>query len=301
MNRNLMIVLAGGFLIAVLVALLVQSSLSSGKKKDVTPAAQDEPKIQIIVAAKPIKVGDELTADNLKYKSWPKSAVFPGAFVQKGEDKPADIAKGRARRAFALDEPIVADALVPANKAALLAAVLREDMRAIAVDVEASSMVGGFIAPSDFVDVILIYKEKIKYEGSKEDTAMKNYIQNQISSFAVETVLENIRVLAVDQAPVRDEEVKAKVGKTVTLEVDRKGAETLALASKMGTLSLALRRLGDDKIYGYQYPVLTDARLTNVYDEVWSELSKRQNTSGKVGNIVRIYTADSLKEVSVTP
>jgi hypothetical protein len=45
-----MIVLAGGFLIAILVALLVQASLSSGKKEKQV-VLNEEPKVQIIVAS----------------------------------------------------------------------------------------------------------------------------------------------------------------------------------------------------------------------------------------------------------
>jgi pilus assembly protein CpaB len=61
------------------------------------------------------------------------------------------------------------------------------------------------------------------------------------------TILENIRVLAVDQAVEEKGAQKVVLGKTATLEVTQSQAEALALARQQGTLSLTLRSLVDSK------------------------------------------------------
>jgi pilus assembly protein CpaB len=58
-------------------------------------------------------------------------------------------------------------------------------------------------------------------------------------------VLSNVRVLAIDQAIEEKNGQRVVVGKTATLEVKPRQAETLALSRQLGTLSLALRSLAD--------------------------------------------------------
>ena len=299
MNRNVMIVLAGGFLIAVLVALLVQASLSGGKKKQAPTEVKEEPKVEIIVAVKSLGVGAELNDSNMKWQSWPKNAVFPGAVVRKEGQKVSEALTGRLRRAVSEGEPIIASALVPSDQPNFLAASLQPGMRAVSVDVSTSSIVSGFVGPGDYVDVILIYQERIRYEGENPEVAQ--YIENTIDSMATETIMKNIKVLAVDQTATRAADDKVKAGKTVTLEVDKRGSETLALASRMGEISLVLRGIGDDKVAGQAYPVITDARLMSIDDEVWQEMSKKENKSSQNTNIVRIYKGGEMKEMAVSP
>ncbi len=315
MNRNLMIVVGGGFLIAVLVAMLVQAGLS-GKKAE--PEKQ-EPPVKIAVASKDLAVGAELSDDNLRWQDWPKDAVFPGAVVKEGDKKPVDMIHGRVRRPIAEGEPVVESALIKENKGNFVAASLGEGMRAVAIETSAAKMAGGFIAAGDYVDVILTYKDKVKYTGP-QNAQINDMIALNLDKMASETILQNVRVLAVDQTAQRvdkrdeaaapskkgekDSSKKespsgAKVGKTVTLEVDRKGAEVLALAGEMGDIHLALRKLGDSKIYDRDYAVVSDARLVNIARELYGEMVRIQNASGQNNNIVRIYDGGALREVAV--
>lgn len=300
MNRNVMIVLAGGFLIAVLVALLVQASLSGGKR-ETAPAmvVAEEPKVKIVVAKQDLKTGAELTDANMMWQDWPKNAVFPGVFVREGSKKPSEMVSGRLRRDVKTGEPIVESALVATN---LMAARIGEGMRAFAIEVKASTMVGGFVGPGDYVDVILTYRPSIKYNGPNK-AQVSSMIDKHVDNLASETILQNIKVLGVDQASARDEEKGTKVGKTVTLEVDYKSAEILALASRFGSLSLVLRRLGDEMIITEKLPITTDARITNIYDEVFQEIGKAETEdySGHVSKIVRIYRGDIVENITVSP
>jgi len=68
-----------------------------------------------------------------------------------------------------------------------------------------------------------------------------------LEALVSETIYENLRVLAVDQAVEEKGGQKVVIGKTATLEVTPSQAEGLALAHQQGTLSLALRSLVDSK------------------------------------------------------
>ena len=85
--------------------------------------------------------------------------------------------------------------------------------------------VGGFVLPGDHVDVSLTR-------------------QIDKSNASSEVVLQNVRVLAIDQ--IADERTeKPSVVKAVTLEVDVVGAQKLSLAASVGSLSLMLRKAGE--------------------------------------------------------
>ncbi len=60
-----------------------------------------------------------------------------------------------------------------------------------------------------------------------------------------ETLLTDVRVLAIDQNVEEKNGQRVVVGKTATLELTSRQAEMLAMGRLMGTLSLALRSLED--------------------------------------------------------
>ena len=94
---------------------------------------------------------------------------------------------------------------------------------------------GGFILPNDHVDVLLTHRDK----AAEKLSGIEKYVS--------ETILRNVRVLAVDQALGEKDGQKVVIGKTATIELDPRQAETLALARQTGTLSLMLRSLLDSQ------------------------------------------------------
>jgi pilus assembly protein CpaB len=68
---------------------------------------------------------------------------------------------------------------------------------------------------------------------------------NNTESHVSETILSNIRILAIDQTLGEKDGQKVVIGKTATLELSPRQSETLALSRQLGTLSLALRSLAD--------------------------------------------------------
>lgn len=310
MNRNLIIVLAGGLLIAVLVAVLVQASLGGGKKKKEADVAQVK-NVQILVAAKNLSIGTELTNENMKWKEWPEAGVFEGAVIRKEAQKPVEALTGRLARSLGEGEPIMKSALVSAKDGNFVAASLRDGMRAVGMDVKPAMIVGGLLKPGDYVDIIMTYKSKVTYGGPDPSSRINDMLELNLDKYATETILQNVRVLAVGtdiDSEVGDETTDGKKKKTkqpkvktVALEVDLRGAEVLSLAKDMGKLTLALRKLGDDKFYDRQYRVITDERLTQITDEIYSDILEIQKNTGQNGNVVRIYNGYQQEQVPVNP
>ena len=291
MNKNILIVLGGAVLVAVLVAMLVQITLGGAEEPVV---ASDAPTVEILVARKDLKIGKELKGGDMRWQSWPENSLFPGVVRRDGEQSPEDALEGRLARNIAEGEPLMKSALLQQSKGNLVAASLEPGQRALAIEVNASSMVGGFIGPGDFVDVMLTYRARVNVDEG--DALVKTYVDLNLDSYATETILQNVKVLAVDQTAQPSDDEKIRVGKTVTLAVESRDAERLSLANKLGTLTLILRGVGDDKIVQKQWPTTSDARLTTVSDEILVGVQKIKEESGKNRKSVRIYNGNQVSD-----
>lgn len=205
----------------------------SDRKPQPAPVAQMQT-VDVLVAKADIPLGKTLTANDLQWQTWPAAAAS-ASFVRR--DSRPDATKqldgtAIARSPFVTGEPIRDSKLVMAGNAGFMAAVLPAGMRAISTEITPETGAGGFILPNDRVDVILSRREK-------------NPDQNNGEAAVSETILTNIRVLAIDQTPREKEGQNTVLGKTATLELKPEQAETLARARQTGTLSLALRSLAD--------------------------------------------------------
>lgn len=277
MNKNVLIVLIGGFVVAILVAVLVQASLGGKKSTDPGNATL------VLVAAKDLPVGTELAPDDLKWQAWPGNA-FAGAIIRKKDEKAEDALKGRMVQRVAAGQPVLATYIFKEGRGNLVAATLGANMRAMAIPVKANTMVGGFISPGDYVDVVLTYKVKV----SSRNSEAKSYVSRLTS----ETILQNIKVLAVDQEASREED-EAKVARTVTLEVTPEGSQKLSLAAKMGDITLALRGIGDE-----DKPADTTTTDVQLGQTLQSIAKLEGSESGGRRGSVRIYNGTSVRDVN---
>ncbi len=176
----------------------------------------------IIVAAKDLKPGETLTADNLREMAWAGETLPKGAFTAKDA-----LIKGQTRTLAAFiaeNEPIVPGKLYDASNSALTGR-LKDGMTGVTIRVNDASGVGGFAQPEDRVDVLMTQADREAGPGAK--------------AYAI-TLLRDVRVLAVDQQTQR--KAQAVPPKTVTLEVTLDNAKKLTLAQAIGQLSLALTR-----------------------------------------------------------
>ena len=199
----------------------------------VRPAAET---VDILVAKTDIGIGRAISVEDLAWQPWPPSAAGP-MFIRKN-DRPDAIEEMKgaiARAPFVAGEPIREQKLVRAGNAGFMSAILRPGMRAISTDINPETGVGGFVLPNDHVDVILTRRVPDAQRQGGTD------------GFVSETVLRNVRVLAIDQTVEEKGGQKVVVGKTATLELSARQAETLVVSRQRGTLSLALRSLVDSR------------------------------------------------------
>ncbi|HEX7883051.1 MAG TPA: Flp pilus assembly protein CpaB [Vicinamibacterales bacterium] len=205
---------------------------SSGPKPVETPVTMDT--TDVLVARTDIALGQTVTPDDIQWQSWPSSTAS-SSFIRKNDRAEAmtQIVGSIARSPFLTGEPIRETKLVKGNGSGFMAAILPTGMRAISTEISPETGAGGFILPNDKVDVILTKREKIADQSGSTD-----FINS-------ETILTNIRVLAIDQTVGEKDGQKVVVGKTATLELKPEQAESLARARQAGTLSLALRSLVD--------------------------------------------------------
>ena len=218
-----MIGLAAVFgLLAVFVA---QSWLNNQAERMKTREAKPQQTVTqtIVVASKPLRFGMELQRGYLREIPWPKGDLPAGAFAK------IDAAlKGGKRVVLApieVNEPILAVKITGPGQRATLSALVHPGMKAVTIRVNDIGGVGGFVLPGDRVDVVMTR-------------------QLDKGAASTEVVLQNVRVLAIDQlADTRSE--KPSIAKAVTLEVDTRDAQKLWLAASVGNLSLLLRKAGE--------------------------------------------------------
>ena len=207
----------------------------SDKPPEVKPKVAKVETVDVLVAKSDIPMGQTLSPAEIQWQAWPASAST-GNFIRKNNRPKAieDLSGMIARVPFVAGEPIREAKLVDAKGSGFMAAILPTGMRAVSTQISPETGAGGFILPNDHVDVILTRRD-----ADKDKTGSGG------ESRTSETVLTNIRVLAIDQNVEEKNGQKVVVGKTATLELSPGQAETLVLSQQIGTLSLALRSVTD--------------------------------------------------------
>lgn len=216
--------------------LLVQGWLERQRATVAAPAPQIIKQLNksVMVAKKALPAGKIIRISDLAWQAWPTDGMAVGYRI-KGKHKIKDYVGAVVRRGIEAHTPITDAGIVRVGDRGFLAAVLTPGHRAVAVPVNAASVIAGLVFPGDRVDLILSYKYEVRRIGGKAGAGRE---MRQAS----ETVLSNIRVLALDQN-TDDQNGKKGVPKTATLEVTPKQAELVALATQLGRISLSLRSL----------------------------------------------------------
>ena len=228
MRKSTIVMIAFAVMFGLLAVFVAQSWLNSAaeqRMRSLEAANSKKPVATrtVVVAAKPLRFGNEVTADALREVSWPEGSLTSGTFAMI-----KDIIGGGKRVALSAiepDEPVLSSKITGPGQRATLSAMIRDGLKAVTIRVNDVDGVGGFVLPGDHVDVSLTR-------------------QIDKSNAMSEVVLQNVRVLGIDQ--MADERLdKPAVVKAVTLEVDVTGAQKLSLAASVGTLSLMLRKAGE--------------------------------------------------------
>ncbi len=188
------------------------------------------PPKSILVAHADINRGQILKPVDLAWQPWPEAGIGR-SYIQAGVKKPEDFAGWVARDPLVAGEPVTESKIVAPGGRGFLAAVLSPGMRAVSVPVTATSGISGLVFPGDQVDILI--SEVLPATGLNGNGTQQK---------AAETVLHDVRVLAVDQR-LENKTGEAPVPHNVTFEVTPKQAEKIAVATEMGKLSLSLRSL----------------------------------------------------------
>ncbi|MBD3385129.1 Flp pilus assembly protein CpaB [candidate division KSB1 bacterium] len=180
--------------------------------------------MEITVARMDLPIGRVIGENEIKMVEWPKDNLPLGAFYNQ-----ADIMNRVLKSEIFEGEPILESKLAPVGSLGGLSSLIPPGMRALTVQVNDYSGVGGFILPNTRVDVLITVSTR-----DREDARAK-------------VILENIKVLATDQTFIRKGD-DPKLMQTVTLLVTPEEAEKLALANEEGNLQLSLRNNADSEI-----------------------------------------------------
>ncbi|MDF1777941.1 MAG: Flp pilus assembly protein CpaB [Rhizobiaceae bacterium] len=183
---------------------------------------------KVLVASNSLPIGSRLNKGNLNWQEWPESAIADGFITQSTRpDAVSELSGSIVRLPVFNGEPLRTEKVVDSHTN-IMSSILPAGKRAVSTEISVETGAGGFILPNDRVDVIMVRNK----DGA---------------GFITETVLSNIRVLAIDQRIQEDEEGnKTAVGSTATLELTPQQTKIIAVAQQMASrLTLALRSVAD--------------------------------------------------------
>ena len=272
-------ILTGLFLISLgVVAVLGLRALPH----QVTSAAKQE----ILVATTELPSGTLLRAKDVTWQPIVGTAepdqvqrplgVIGAANLELDQQARAEVYGAAMRAAVMAGDPIRRSAIVKPADRDFLRIVLSPRARAIAIPVATGGASTGLLYPGDHVDVILT-------QTFKNDPPL---IRRSVS----ETVVESLRVLAIDALDSKSTGASNSFGRTVTLEVTPEQAEKVNVAAELGKLSLTLRSIsGTDGVATASTP--GRAQLTGV----------RPTWAGDVSPALAVATPPSKVIVAVQP
>ena len=185
----------------------------------------------VLVVSADVPMGDPVNK-KISWQSWPADGINANFITRAAEpDALEKLQTSVARMPMYAGEPLRRSKLVGEGQS-FMSSILPSGRRAVATSIAADTSAGGFILPNDFVDVIMTRRSDSAAGGS---------------GFNTETILKNIRVLAIDQTIQEDEEgKKTRVGQTATLELTPQQAEIITVAQQMADrLTLSLRSIKD--------------------------------------------------------
>jgi pilus assembly protein CpaB len=241
MDGKKIALLVGALFVAAVTAIMAKNMFGTAAAPQVVAAIAPQPTgPQVLVATKPLPVGTILGPDSVRFQPWPKDLV-DGAYYVKGQANvdPAKMIGMVVRSEVTAGQPVTQGSLVSPQDRGFLAAALTPGMRAVTVSIGGASAVAGFVFPGDRVDLVLTQTVQ-NTSGDQGGGQSLN---------ASETIVRNVRVLATDQRydnqPTPEGKTEISNFSMVTLEATPKLAEKIAVAQKLGSLSLSLRPLAD--------------------------------------------------------
>ncbi|KQW63333.1 MULTISPECIES: Flp pilus assembly protein CpaB [unclassified Ensifer] len=222
------IILAVAVASAAMAGLLAMKLTRGPSPQMAEPLIERAPTVNVLVASKSLPVGSRLGGDAVHWMAWPKDGVVEGLITE--ENRPSaieDLTGAVVRLPIFNGEPVRSEKVADSSSR-IMSSLLPAGKRAVATEITVATGAGGFILPNDRVDVIMVRKS----DGDL---------------YLTETVLSNVRVLAIDQqVEEKDDGSKSVVGTTATLELTPDQSKVMTVAQQMAErISLALRSVAD--------------------------------------------------------
>lgn len=177
----------------------------------------------VVVASTEIQYAQSIEPIHLKIIQWPSDSV-PESSIQDIEEVVGNVANQK----ILSGEPILSERIVESVAGSTLSSLIAPNKRAITLRVNDVVGVAGFLLPGNHVDVL--------------GTRMVD--KRAISR----TVLQNLKVLAVDQTANSDKDEPVVV-RAVTLEANLRESLDLVQATEEGSIQLVLRNPEDLATY----------------------------------------------------
>lgn len=187
------------------------------------------PTTRVMVARESISVGARLNPELIEWKNWPEDSLVDGYITEDARPEAAQEMVGViVRLPIFKGEPIRPEKIVDSSSR-IMSSLLPAGKRAVATEISVATGAGGFILPNDRVDVIMVRRA------------------DQGDGYHTENILENVRVLAIDQRIEEDSEGnRTAVGTTATLELTPEQGQIMAVGQQIADrITLALRSVAD--------------------------------------------------------
>jgi pilus assembly protein CpaB len=265
-ERNGRLFLYAGLGLGVVAAILVAVLLSNATSDD-TPTTPTT--VSVVVAAQTIPAGQRITADMLEISVVKIEDAQAGAFSSAGQ------LTNRIAAEEIQSGALITPALLRTTLGSGLTLTIQPGMRGFSIPVAQITSAGGNVSVGDYVDVLLLLDTSEVQDnpafpdlasisrnltGNSELPAPLVVTPEDAPVTLVLTVLQNVRVLALDQTLTGEtvtrsngdsDSVSVSSGRdpqanTATLELTPQDVQRIALVSKYGSLSLSLRAFGDD-------------------------------------------------------
>jgi len=215
------------------------------------------------IAGEVLPPGVAIQASQIEMVEWPVDYQLRGS-IHSAEE----VAERIPRRRIESGEPIFEQLLVERGRHAGLTALIESGHRAMSVETNAVVGVGGFIQPGSRVDVLAQFRTRDRERGP--------LTYNR-------TILQNVKVLAIDQIFDVEEDHELTPAAVVTLEVDPNEAQLLAFATAEGTLQLALRNSVDGRLVS-----LRSTKPEDFIDDLPEPQPNEVGTEKAPGNAIEI-------------
>lgn len=223
MNRRFLLMLTLALMLALLAAWVANQWI---KGREVSAQA-----VPVVVAAVEVPFGVKLEEAHVRLISWPEKTAPAGSFPSK------DKVIGRiTMNKFYPDEIITEKRISEHLGGSTLSAMISKESRALSVRVDDVVGVAGFILPGNKIDVLATKMDRMANKATTR------------------TLLQNIKVLAVDQEASQEKE-KPAIVRAVTLELTPEQAEVIVQAMQEGKIQLTLRNPLDDSVEAAPAPV----------------------------------------------